>query len=403
MNLAARDIRHNLARFALTACGIGLLLMIVLGMGGIYHGLVYEATLLVDRVNADLWVVQRNTRGPFAEVSSVPANVENRVLAVPGVASSRRFVYWTIQRERAGEPLRLAIQGLVWPDDTGAWLPLASGRPIGQAHYEMIADVSLGLGLGERIRLGKDEYAVVGLTHGMTSASGDGMAFFSLPDAQAIEFDQPGEATRLQRNTRLAQLMGQDLGQQQPSLLTRVCGFTANLPAILPPTVSAVLVKLARGSDPQAVIDTIQGWPDLTVYTQAQQRELLVRGFVDRSRRQLALFRAILVVVSTIILTLILYTLTLDKTHDIAMLKLMGARNRLIVGLILQQALLLGALGYGLAALLGHWLFPFFPRRVVITPPDFWALAAATLGIAVVASWLGIWKALRISPNTVLS
>ncbi|HZR21542.1 MAG TPA: FtsX-like permease family protein [Verrucomicrobiae bacterium] len=403
MNLAARDIRHNLARFGLTACGIGLLLMIVLGMGGIYHGLVYEATLLVDRVNADLWVVQRNTRGPFAEISSVPASVENRLLAVPGVANSRRFVYWTIQREASGRPLRLAIQGLVWPDDTGAWLPLVVGRPLGQAHYEIVADLSLGLRLGQQIKLGKDFYSVVGLTKGMTSASGDGMAFFTLPDAQAIQFDQPGEAIRLQRNTRVQQLLGQDLGQQQPGLLTRVSGLTANLPAILPPTVSAVLVRLAPGADSQAVINTIQGWPDLTVYTQKQQQDLLVHGFVDRSRRQLGLFRAILVVVSTIIMTLILYTLTLDKTHDIAMLKLMGARNRLVVGLIVQQALLLGALGYGLATLLGHWLFPLFPRLVVITPPDLWVLAAATTGIAVAASLLGIWKALRISPNTVLS
>ncbi|MGH7969931.1 MAG: FtsX-like permease family protein, partial [Limisphaerales bacterium] len=75
----------------------------------------------------------------------------------------------------------------------------------------------------------------------------------------------------------------------------------------------------------------------------------------------------------------------------------------LVVGLILQQALLLGAVGYGLAALLGDWLFPLFPRRVVITPQDYWLLAGATAGIAVVASLLGIWKALRISPNTVLS
>lgn len=403
MNLAAQDIRHNLARFGLTACGIGLLLMIVLGMGGIYRGLVYEATLLVDRVNADLWVVQRNTRGPFAEVSSVPANVENRVLAVPGVVTSRRFVYWTIQRELAGRPLRLAIQGLVWPYDNGDWLPLATGRPLGQAHYEMVADRSLGLPLGERIKLGKDFYTVVGVTHGMTSASGDGMAFFSLPDAQAIQFDEPGEAIRLQRNTRVVQLLAQDLGQQQPGLLTHVSGLAANLPAILPPTVSAVLVKLAPGADTQAVINTIQGWPDLTVYTSDQERDLLVRGFVDRSRRQLGLFRAILVVVSTIIMTLILYTLTLDKTHDIAMLKLMGARNGVIIGLILQQALLLGAIGYGLAALLGHWLFPLFPRRVVITAPDFWLLALVVVGIAVFASLLGIWKAMRISPNTVLS
>jgi putative ABC transport system permease protein len=124
---------------------------------------------------------------------------------------------------------------------------------------------------------------------------------------------------------------------------------------------------------------------------------------VDRSRRQIGLFRGILVVVSTIIMTLILYTLTLDKAHDIAMLKLMGARNRIIVGLILQQALLLGALGYGLAILIGHWLYPLFPRRVVITAPDFWFLAVAVLGISVFASLLGIWKAMRISPNTVLS
>ncbi len=153
----------------------------------------------------------------------------------------------------------------------------------------------------------------------------------------------------------------------------------------------------------QAVINTIQGWPDLTVYTQAQQRDLLVHGFVDRSRRQLGLFRGILVVVSTIIMTLILYTLTLDKTHDIAMLKLMGARNRLIVGLILQQALLLGALGYGLAALLGHWLFPLFPRRWSSRRRISGCWRRSIAGIAVVASLLGIWKAMRIAPNTVLS
>ena len=403
MNLAAQDIRHNLARFGLTACGIGLLLMIVLGMGGIYRGLVYEATLLVDRVNADLWVVQRNTRGPFAEISSVPASVENRVLAVPGVAASRRFVYWTIQREAAGRPLRMAMQGLAWPDDSGGWLPLAAGRPLAQAHYEMIADRSLGLQLGQQIKLGKDVFTVVGQTRGMTSVSGDGMAFFTLPDAQAIQFDQPAEATRLQRNTRVAQLLGQDLGWQQPTLLTRASGLTADLPAILPPPVSAVMVKLAPGVDAQAVINTIRAWPDLTVYSQAQERELLVHGFVDRSRRQLGLFRGILVVVSTIIMTLILYTMTLDKTHDIAMLKLMGARNRVIIGLILQQALLLGAIGCGLAALLGHWVYPLFPRRVLITEHDFWLLAAAVVGISVIASLLGIWKAMRISPNTVLS
>jgi hypothetical protein len=50
-----------------------------------------------------------------------------------------------------------------------------------------------------------------------------------------------------------------------------------------------------------------------------------------------------------------------------ALLKLIGAPNTVILGLILQQAILLGGLGYGIAWLVGLKLFPHFPRRVVPT------------------------------------
>ena len=80
MNLAARDIRHNLGRFALTTFGVGMLLMVVMGMGGIYRGIVEDATLLIDKIGADLWIVQKHTRGPFAELSQVPSNLTQRAL-----------------------------------------------------------------------------------------------------------------------------------------------------------------------------------------------------------------------------------------------------------------------------------------------------------------------------------
>ncbi len=102
MNLAAHDIRHNVGRFALTAVGIGLLLMIVMGMSGIYRGMIEDALVVVDSIGADLWVVQRGTRGPFAEISRVPTNLEHRLLAVPGVISARSFVSHSVQRERRG-------------------------------------------------------------------------------------------------------------------------------------------------------------------------------------------------------------------------------------------------------------------------------------------------------------
>lgn len=403
MNLAAQDIRHNLGRFVLTAIGIGLLLMIVLGMSGIYRGMIDDALVVVDRIGADLWVVQRGTRGPFAEISRLPANLEHRVAAVPGVALARSFVAHNIQREHQGRPLRMTVHGLAWPEDRGAWVQLVAGRPLAQAHYEFIADASLGLSLGDQVTLGRDSYTVVGITKGMVSSGGDGIAFFTVADALAIQFDESGEARRLERAARMARGGSQDVGRTSPFLLQRGVGPASGIPALAPPMVSAITVQLAPGADLQQVTATIDAWPDVSVHTRADQEALLVRGMIDKARRQIGLFRVLLVIISTIIMALILYTLTLDKIHDIALLKLMGARNGMIIGLILQQALLLGALGFGIAWFLGGWVFPRFPRRVLITPADLWGLALVVLLISVCASLLGIWKAMRVEPNKVLS
>jgi len=402
MNLAVRDIRHNAGRFAFTSVGIGMLLMLVMGMGGIYRGLIFEATLLVDRVGADLWIVQGSTRGPFAEISRIPANLEDRVRAVPGVAEARRFVSHTIQREHEGKPLRMVVQGLSWPDDRGDWVPLVAGRSLRQAHYEMIADQSLKLPLGSSLRLGKNTYQIVGLTRGLVGTSGDGLTFFTVSDAMAIQFDQPGEATRLERAARRARVEAMDLGRLQPLLLDRA-GGSKGIPALAPPQVSAVLVTLDPGADEAAVRRTLGTWPDITVYSTQEQKDLLLAGMVDKARRQLGLFRVLLIIISTIIIALIIYTLTLDKIRDIALLKLIGARNGVIGGLILQQALLMGAFGYALAWWMGQYAFPHFPRRVVIEPADLVSLAMIVVVISTLASLLGIWKAMSVEPNTVLS
>ena len=403
MNLATKDIRHNLGRFALTTVGIGMLLMIVMGMGGIYRGIVEDATLLIDRVGADLWIVQRNTRGPFAEVSRVPPNLVHRALAVPGVETAREFVYHTIQREQDGKPLRIAVLGLSWPTDKGEWVPLTAGRPLGQAHFEMIADESLDLSVGARIQLGKETYTVVGTTTSMISSSGDGIAFFSVADAQAIQFDVPGEAVRLERASREARGRQFELAIQQPIMLDNAWKPSNQLPAIARPNMSAVMITVLPGTDVRKVAETISGWGDVSAFTRDGQRELLLKGSVEKIRRQIGLFRVLLTIIAAIIMALILYTLTLDKIHSIALLKLIGAPNTVILGLILQQALILGILGFGIAYALGQRVFPNFPRRVILTKSDLFQLAVIVLIISVGSSLLGIWKAMQVSPNEALS
>jgi putative ABC transport system permease protein len=403
MNLAYKDIRHHLGRFALTTLGIGLLLMIVMGMGGIYRGLVEEATLLMESIGADLWVVQEGTRGPFAEISKVPTNMVHRVAAVPGIENARGFVSHTIQRERYGRRLRMVVVGLDWPVDKGEWLPLIAGRPFSQGHYEMIADTSLGLDLRERIALGKDEYTVVGLTRNLSGTGGDGLAFLTVSDSRAVQFDISGEAIRLERSSRSARAANMDIGTTQPAILDRASGLASGIPALGPPALSAVMASVAVGADPTEILEILSSWDDVSVFTWEGERDLLLRGIVERTRKQILLFRTILTTVSAIIMALILYTLTLDKIHEIALLKLIGAPNRVILGLILQQAIVLGMLGYAFAYLIGQKIFPMFPRRVVLTQPDLLILAFIVLGISILASLIGVWRALLVSPNEALS
>lgn len=403
MNLALKDIQHNLGRFALTTMGVGMLLMVVMGMAGIYRGVVEDATLLIDRIGTDLWIVQHDTRGPFAEVSRVSASLVHRARAVPGVLDSREFVYHTIQRERDGKPFRMSVLGLSWPNDKGDWVPLIAGRPLAQNHFEMIADVSLGVRLDERLTFGKETYRVVGITRNMIGSGGDGIAFFTVADAEAIQFDSSGESVRLERAARKNRGERSELGTKQPTLVEQASKPSTELPAIARPQISAVMVQVAPGASVEQVAATISGWSDVSVHTRSEQAEFLLKGSVDKARRQLGLFRVLLTLIAAIIMALILYTLTLEKLHSIALLRLIGAGKPVILGLILQQALVLGGGGFGIAYLLGQQLFPLFPRRVIITGDDLVQLAVVVVAISFASSILGIWKALLVKPNEALS
>ena len=403
MNLAIRDIRHNFGRFTLTALGIGMLLMMVMGMSGIYRGIIEDATLLIDKLDGDIWIVQHNTRGPFAELSRLPQNINNRALAVPGVANARNFVQHTIQRMNNNKRLRITVVGLDWPIDKGAWIPLIAGRRLKQDHFEMIADKSIGLKLGRKIKLGKDNYTVVGITSNMISSGGDGIGFFTVQDALKIQFDKVGEATRLERNTRKINVAQSEIALQQPGTIELASQDSAKIPVLGKPLVSAVVLKIKPGADIKSIMNTLNGWSDITAYTSDDEKELLLKGSVEKVKRQIGLFRILLTIISAIIMALILYTLTLDKIHSIALLKLIGASNWVILKLILQEALVLGLSGYCIAYLLGTKIFPKFPRRVILSDDDLISLAVIVFFISIISSFLGIWQALKVKPNDALN
>jgi len=119
MNLAIRDVRFRLGRFLLTGLGLGLLLATVMAMGGIYRGLVEDALSIVRSPGANLWVVQKDTNGPFAETSRVPEDLYRVIRAVPGVRDANPIAFQSLQLRVGPRPLRVQLIGFR-PDSFGA-------------------------------------------------------------------------------------------------------------------------------------------------------------------------------------------------------------------------------------------------------------------------------------------
>jgi len=376
MNLAFRDIRHKLGRFVLTCLGLSLLLGVVVAMAGIYRGQTAEALALVRSIQADVWVVQADTNGPFAESSRIPGGTREMIARIDGVVASGSLTLQTVQLTRDGRRLRLQVVGYE-PGRPGGPVNLVAGRDITRSHYELIADRQTGLAIGDRLELGRYVYTVVGLTQGSVTLSGDSVVYMTLKDAQDLQFDvTPPEARR--EAARGAERTKTDI-------------------------VNAVVARVSPNISADAVAADVRRWKHLSVLSEAEQEAILTITVIERARRQLGLFMTVLTVVSAVIIALIIYTLTMDKLREIATLKLIGAPDRTIIGLIVQQSLLMGVISFIAGTALVSAAKDWFPRRVVLDPTDLGILFAVVVAVCLLASALGVRVAVRVDPARALA
>ena len=394
ISLAGRDIAHAWGKFVFTGMGLGLLLGVTLVMAGVYRGMVDDGKALLDNSGADLWVVQRDTLGPYAEPSSIPDDTDRALLAMPGVAEATNVTYLTMQVRHGNRDVRAMIVGIAPGDAWGApgWPPsLVAGRRLSRGHYEAIADAAAGLRLGETVRIRRTDYTVVGLTRRMVSSSGDPMIFVALKDAQEAQFLKDNDAIVQGRQRTAA-----NPSLNRPGVLGLLEAVTAAQGSSN--AVNAVLVRLRPGADADEVAESVRRWRRLTAYTRPEMEDILVGKLIATSAKQIAMFLVILATVSAAIVAFIIYTLTMDKIREIAVLKLIGTRNRTIASMILQQALALGVIGFAVGRITASFSAPLFPKYVLLVPQDSVTGLFIVLAICAIASTVAIRMALRVDP-----
>ena len=393
ISLAGRDILHSWGKFVFTGVGLGLLIGATLTMAGVYRGMVDDAKVLLSNSGADIWVVQKDTLGPYAEPSSLRDDVYRAIRGMPGVARAANVTYLTMQVKQGGEnasDVRVMVVGFE-PGQPGEPGYLVAGRRITRSHYEAVADVRTGFELGERIRIRRQDYTVVGLTRRMVSSGGDPMVFIPLKDAQEAQFLKDNDAIVNERARTAA-----NPGLNRPGVPGLLEAIQASQTTSR--SVNAVLVQTQAGLSHEEVAEPIRRWKHLQAYTRAQMEEILVAKLIATSAKQIGMFLAILAVVSAAIVAFIIYTLTVNKVREIAVLKLIGATNATIGGMILQQALGLGLIGFVVGRIVAGLWAPIFPKYVLLIPGDAARGFAAVMVICALASVVAIRAALKVDP-----
>ena len=378
INLAQKDITHTFGKFIVTAMGVGMLLGIVLIMIGVYRGMIVDAEVLLDDIGADLWVVQQDTLGPFAESSRVHEDLKNTIKAIDGIDKTAALTFQNIQLPTSTLPIRVTAVGYDPFGEISAinTKRLIKGRVLKRDHYEIVVSQKTGFELNDLIPLGRHTYKVVGITKGTVASGGDPLVFLSFKDAGELQFSYSNNRIRTDR------IRGLKTGNSHLA--------------------NAVVATIKPGYSVDKIANEIRKFQHKSVYTADEQRTILTKNVIKNASKQIGLFTVILVGVSTIIIALIIYTMTLEKMKEIAIMKLIGIPNSMIIKMIVQETLLLGILAFIFGNIFAHLIYSVFPKRVVLLKPDAWELFIVIIIASILASIVAIKKVINADPRSAI-
>ncbi len=193
--------------------------------------------------------------------------------------------------------------------------------------------------------------------------------------------------------------------QSQPVIYTTYSRATTFAPKERK-LLSFVLVKAADGVDPKSLANRIRQGTGLAAYTGEDFKDLTFNYYMKSTGIPINFGIAVMLgfLIGTAIAGQTFYNFTLENLRYFGTLKAMGTGNAVLLRMIVLQALVVGALGYGLGVG-GAALFGYLMRGTELSfrlVPEILILAGAAIAVIVTLSaLLSIRKVMRIEPAIV--
>lgn len=354
--LARRNLLAEPRRLAAAAGGVGMALMLILLLDGLWAGIRANVTTYEDNVGADLYIAQPGTRNFFGAISAIPADTVATVRADPGVdwAVGVRGFFSIVELHERKVPTY--VIGSTPGEQGGPW-EIREGRA-------PVTDDEVAIG------------SVLARRHGLDL--GDGL------DVMGRQFRIVGTST-------------------DAFMASFVFMTHAATDALLraPDTTSFVLVGTR---DPAAVRARIEQTGLAVLDRDELARNdlaLIARGYAV----PLTVMRSVAFVIGSLVIALTAYSAIVERSREYGIVKAIGANSRHLVSLAIQQSLIVSAVGLVTGALLfvggRAFITSVRPQFIILaTPGSMGRAVGAAILMGLVASVVPAHRLAKLEPAT---
>jgi putative ABC transport system permease protein len=371
VDLARKNLLHDKLRFLITVSGVAFAVTLVFVQVGLFLGLLDNASITIEHLDADLWVTSRNTANvDFAQ--TFPETAVQRVRSVPGVARADNLIVWfmTVALPTGAKEgtLIYALEdfrrwNLPWNVTEGNLSDLRRGNYffLDESAKKRYGEFSVG----EYREMGGKRLKIIGRTRDALSFSTTPISFVDFRRAQEMSPDELGGNT------------------------------------------TYVLVKLAPGVDRESVrAELRRRLPYNDVYTRAEWAERSRRYWVESTGLGLNLAMTVFLgcLVGIVVVAQTLYTSTMEHIKEFGTVKAIGGSNRDIYRILATQATISAVFGFVLGGAMAWLLRPAMASislKLIITPSFAATVAVGTVVLCLAAAMISFRKVASIDPALV--
>lgn len=366
VSIARRNIFAEKGRLFISVGGVAFAVLLILVLWGLYRGWNRALTLYIENVPADLWVVQEGSRADmFHSVSLIPRDVQSQLAKVPGVQEVHPFVGRSVAFSWKGDTVTTYLVGYEPGSGLAGPRRIIKGKADpgpGEVIIDKVFSRNKGIKIGDKLPVGGRELEVVGI------AEGGNMFLYQ------FSFLRRDEAESLLRMT----------------------GFA-----------NYYLIRLEKGQSTAQAIDEIKASvPGVKAFTRAQFAENN-RALVSEAFLPIILVLVLIgFAVGTVVIALTIYTATMEKSREYGVLKAIGATNRNLYGIVLEQSLISSVLGYVVGVFLSFIVIGIAGQLVPVFTTDIRAVDLAgvlvmALLMGAAASYFPLSRLVRVDPALV--